>query len=89
MYFVSETAQVELKRGRVQVPGEGCDCGSSDCSATDPCCDGSSCQLAAGASCSVGASSADGTSGCCDAATCEAKAAVTIGAYTRPLFSST
>ena len=33
--------------------GEQCDCGSSDCSGTDPCCDGSTCKLIAGAQCSA------------------------------------
>lgn len=38
---------------------ETCDCGAEDCSAIDPCCDGSTCRLVAGAECS---SFADG---CC------------------------
>ena len=33
-------------------PGEECDCGDSDCSEIDPCCDGATCKLAAGAECS-------------------------------------
>ncbi len=33
-------------------PGESCDCGSGDCSGIDPCCNGSTCQLVAGAVCS-------------------------------------
>jgi len=32
--------------------GESCDCGASDCSSTDPCCDGSLCTLRTGYSCS-------------------------------------
>lgn len=32
--------------------GEQCDCGSSDCADLDPCCDGATCQLNAGAVCS-------------------------------------
>lgn len=32
--------------------GESCDCGSSDCSSSDPCCDGSLCTLGTGYSCS-------------------------------------
>lgn len=39
--------------------GETCDCGSSDCSDLDPCCDGASCQLVTGAACS------DFNDGCC------------------------
>jgi hypothetical protein len=39
--------------------GETCDCGSSDCSDIDPCCDGSTCQLESGAECS------DFNDGCC------------------------
>lgn len=34
--------------------GEQCDCASSDCSVLDPCCDGATCQFAAGAQCSTG-----------------------------------
>lgn len=37
--------------GAVQ-QGETCDCGSSDCSDIDPCCDGATCQLQADAECS-------------------------------------
>ncbi|ETO29129.1 hypothetical protein RFI_07995 [Reticulomyxa filosa] len=33
--------------------GESCDCGSSDCSTTDPCCDGELCQLYVDADCSA------------------------------------
>jgi hypothetical protein len=51
--------------------GETCDCGAADCSAKDPCCVGSTCQLKAGAVCSAG----EGAEGCCDPATCAAKAA--------------
>jgi Reprolysin (M12B) family zinc metalloprotease/Disintegrin len=39
--------------------GESCDCGSEDCSDIDPCCDGSTCELEAGAECS------DYNDGCC------------------------
>lgn len=38
---------------------ETCDCGAEDCSAIDPCCDGSTCRLVAGAECS------DFTDACC------------------------
>jgi len=34
--------------------GEQCDCGQSDCSTIDPCCDGSICALKAGNECSIG-----------------------------------
>ena len=33
-------------------PGEACDCGAIDCSSSDPCCDGKTCQLVSGAACS-------------------------------------
>jgi len=39
---------------------EQCDCGDSDCSVNDPCCDGTTCQLKSGAACSR-------LNGCCDA----------------------
>ncbi len=39
--------------------GERCDCGSADCSTIDPCCDGATCQLVAGATCAK-------TGGCCN-----------------------
>lgn len=54
--------------------GETCDCGASDCSARDPCCVGSTCQLKVGALCSAG----EGADGCCDPATCAAKPAATL-----------
>ncbi len=41
--------------------GESCDCGSEDCSGIDPCCNGSICQLDAGAECS------DFNDSCCQA----------------------
>ncbi|MFO0751290.1 MAG: thrombospondin type-1 domain-containing protein [Myxococcota bacterium] len=41
-------------------PGERCDCGDTDCSVNDPCCDGATCQLVAGAACAT-------LDGCCDA----------------------
>lgn len=44
--------------GAVQA-GETCDCGSTDCSSIDPCCNGATCQLQAGAECS------DFNDGCC------------------------
>ena len=44
--------------GAVQA-GEGCDCGGSDCSEIDPCCNGATCQLQDGAECS------DFNDGCC------------------------
>ncbi|MFT3926400.1 MAG: M12 family metallo-peptidase [Myxococcales bacterium] len=40
-------------------PGEHCDCGSNDCTGFDPCCNGLTCQLVAGASCSQ-------LDGCCN-----------------------
>ena len=40
-------------------PGEECDCGADDCGDIDPCCDGATCQLEAGADCS------DFNDGCC------------------------
>jgi hypothetical protein len=48
--------------GAVQ-EGESCDCGSSDCSDIDPCCNGAICQLADGAECS------DFNDGCCESCT--------------------
>lgn len=45
--------------GRVQ-QGEDCDCGQADCSLTfDPCCNGTTCKLVAGATCSA-------KDGCCN-----------------------
>lgn len=44
--------------GAVQA-GETCDCGASDCSGIDPCCDGARCELRPGAECS------DYNDGCC------------------------
>ena len=38
--------------------GEQCDCGASDCTGKDACCDGATCQLTAGSECSA-------TDGCC------------------------
>ena len=58
--------------------GEECDCGAADCSALDPCCDGSTCKLKAGAECSA----IDGDRGCCDPATCSKRAA---GHVCRPI----
>ena len=63
---------------RVVDDGEECDCGAADCSALDPCCDGSTCKLKAGAECSA----IDGDRGCCDPATCSKRAA---GHVCRPI----
>jgi len=54
--------------------GEECDCGGSDCLVgmhPDPCCDGKTCKLVAGAKCSA----ALGDRGCCDPSTCSTRAA--------------
>ena len=54
--------------------GEECDCGGSDCTGgmhPDPCCDGKTCKLVAGAKCSA----ALGDRGCCDPSTCSTRAA--------------
>ena len=52
-------------------PGEQCDCGRHDCALVDPCCDGDTCTLRAGATCSA----AEGDAGCCDPTTCAPRAA--------------
>lgn len=51
-------AQPSCGDGVVQA-GETCDCGSSDCSDIDPCCNGAACQLQGDAECS------DFNDGCC------------------------
>jgi disintegrin and metalloproteinase domain-containing protein 9 len=43
----------------VRDPGEQCDCGSQNCAGYDPCCNGATCQLIAGAACSA-------LDGCCN-----------------------
>lgn len=48
--------------GRVE-GGEACDCGPDGCAGRNPCCNGDTCQLAAGALCA-------GEDGCCDLDTC-------------------
>ena len=54
--------------------GETCDCGSSDCSDFDPCCDGATCQLQADAECS------DFNDSCCqNCAIVSADAGLTAG----------
>jgi hypothetical protein len=55
---VPEGAQPSCGDGAVQ-EGETCDCGSSDCSDIDPCCNGALCQLQGDAQCS------DFNDGCC------------------------
>lgn len=56
----------DVPSGAASICGDGsvsgdeeCDCGASDCSDIDPCCDGATCQLEAGAACS------DFNDGCC------------------------
>ena len=51
-----------LVQGREQ-----CDCPQNDCEGVDPCCDGTTCRLKAGAKCSPSSGE------CCDAATCAPK----------------
>lgn len=59
--------------------GEECDCGSSDCSLLDPCCDGSSCMLKETAECSE-------TDACCNS--CRIRSA-SEGFVCRKAFDST
>lgn len=48
--------------------GEQCDCGATNCGARDPCCDGATCQLKAGAKCSA-------TQSCCNSSSCSPSSA--------------
>ena len=54
--------------------GEECDCPNNACAGKDPCCDGNTCTLVAGATCSAIA----GDEGCCDPATCAARSAAHV-----------
>ena len=54
--------------------GEECDCPNKVCAGKDPCCDGETCTLVAGATCSAIA----GDEGCCDPATCAARSAAHV-----------
>ena len=56
--------------------GEECDCPNNACAGKDPCCDGNTCTLVAGATCSAIA----GDEGCCDPATCAAPRTSSAGA---------
>ena len=64
-HFACLTEGVTTKCGNgIIEEGEQCDCGSSDCSSTDSCCNGATCQLTAGSKCSA-------LDACCSSSTCQ------------------
>jgi hypothetical protein len=56
---VPTTALVPRCGDGIVQAGERCDCGDSNCTVNDPCCDGATCQLVAGATCAT-------NGGCCN-----------------------